>query len=228
VIVSRGATPGLAHRLREKLRDEGPGPLVRRTFGRRAPGAAAPDSAAAGPPPWRESVMDYCRIAGIPVVEVGALDTAEALAAVAAAAPELAIHAGAGILRRAILAIPRLGTLNAHMGVLPHYRGMNVAEWSRLEGRTVGCSVHLIDEGIDTGDIICCRPVPLDGVHGVAQLRAAVNEAQIRLLGEVVRHVLATGALPPRRPQEPAEGRQYFAMHGELRERLEAALRAAA
>jgi hypothetical protein len=95
--------------------------------------------------------------------------------------------------------------------MLPFYRGMNVAEWACFHGDPVGCSVHLIDPGIDTGDILCVRAVPAAGIRS-----AAVDEAQIAVLGEVVRYITATGMLPPRRPQAPAEGRQFFRMHGDL------------
>src|SRR5436309_2693224 len=59
----------------------------------------------------------------------------------------------------AVIEAFRLGILNAHIGVLPAYRGMNVAEWAALEGGSVGCSVHFIDTGIDTGPILATRGV---------------------------------------------------------------------
>ena len=227
VIVSREPEPGLAQRLAARLREEGVGAFTRRLRGRFTRRRASPAlPAAAAGTGHREAVADYCRSAGIEVIEVGPLDSAEALRAIEALRPDVAVHAGAGILRTAVLRIPRLGTLNAHMGILPHYRGMNVAEWSRLAGDVVGCTVHLIAEGIDTGDIICCRAVPLTDIRGIAQLRAAVNEAQIALLGEAVRYTVATGTLPPRRAQTADEGRQYFTMHPELRELLQTALAA--
>jgi len=224
VIVSGGPEPGLIRRFFDKLRDAGFGGLARRVF-RPAAGGMLPGSPAAGVTrASRQSVIDYCRSSGIEVIEVGPLDSEQALRTVRDVDPDLAIHAGAGILRNATLQIPRLGTLNAHMGILPHYRGMNVSEWSRLLGDTVGCSVHLIDEGIDTGDIICCRVVPVTAVDSIAELRAAVNHAQIELLGEVVRYILATKSLPPRRAQTAGEGRQYFAMHREVLELLDKSL----
>jgi folate-dependent phosphoribosylglycinamide formyltransferase PurN len=225
VIVERDPEPGVARRVLDKVRDEGFGALARRLLrpvGRATLGAPAAMTATAAS---RESTVDYCRSAGIPVVEVGSLDSDQAIRAVRALAPDLGIHAGAGILRKAILEVPRLGTLNAHMGILPRYRGMNVAEWSRLNGDSVGCTVHLIDEGIDTGDIICCRAVSLTGVGSVAQLRAAVDRAQVELLGEVVHYVVTANSLPPRRPQSAGEGRQYFSMHRNLLELLEKELR---
>ena len=139
-------------------------------------------------------------------------------------APDLFVHAGAGILRRDLLATPRLGTLNAHMGILPRYRGMNVAEWARLEGNPVGCTVHLVHEGIDTGDILAVQEVDTTAAHSVSALRDAVDQAQIALLGQVLRFIVETGFLPRPRPQAPAEGRQYFRMHPELKAVLEAEL----
>ena len=171
-------------------------------------------------------MVAYCEAEGIPVIRVGSLSLPDAVAAVRSLAPDLLVHAGAGILRPDLLATPRLGTLNAHMGILPRYRGMNVAEWARLEGNPVGCTVHLVNAGIDTGDIVAVREVDTGSVHSVAALRAAVDEAQIALLGRVVRFVVETGSIPHARTQAFDEGRQYFEMHPELKQVLEAKLTA--
>jgi methionyl-tRNA formyltransferase len=162
-------------------------------------------------------ILGYCEAEGIRVVHVAALSLPESVAAVRALEPDLLIHAGAGILRRELLATPRLGTLNAHMGLLPRYRGMNVAEWARLQSNPVGCTAHLIDEGIDTGDILVVSEIDTKGAASVEALRDLVDKAQIELLARVVRFVVATGELPPRRPQRADEGRQYFRMHAELK-----------
>jgi folate-dependent phosphoribosylglycinamide formyltransferase PurN len=223
VIVSRDARSSLRVRILNKLRDEGVGVLVRRILGSKPAAAPAPQPSTTGA---TESVVDYCHAMGVEVMELpNPLNAEESVRAVQAIAPDLAVHAGAGILREPILAIPRLGTVNAHMGILPRYRGMNVSEWSRLLGDPVGCTVHLIDEGIDTGDILCCRAIATARFGSIATLRAAVNEAQITLLGEVVRYIAMTGTLPPRHPQTLGEGRQFFTMHQELRRPLEEALR---
>jgi methionyl-tRNA formyltransferase len=123
-------------------------------------------------------------------------------------------------LRARILSIPRLGTLNAHMGLLPWYRGMNVAEWSAFNGDDVGCTAHLIDEGIDTGDILLVRPLK-SVAQSIDALRLEVDRAQVELLGDVLRYVLTTSALPPRVRQRREDGRQYFPIHRALKEHLE-------
>jgi hypothetical protein len=60
--------------------------------------------------------------------------------------------------------------------------------------------------------------------RSVAELRRLVDTAQIALLGDVVRFVLAEGVLPPARPQTPAEGVQFFRLHAELAAVLESEL----
>lgn len=211
-------------RLRERIADQGLSSLV--TKG--APAASASASRQSGEHGGSVNVRASCREAGIPVIDVDSLETPRALDAIRATQPDLFVFAGGAILRAALLAIPRLGTLNAHMGLLPFYRGMNVAEWACFHGDSVGCSVHLIDPGIDTGDILCVRTVPTAGVRSIAALRARVDDAQLALLGEVVRYVASTGTLPPRHPQRPGDGRQFFRMHGDLAALLEHELAAVA
>lgn len=166
----------------------------------------------------------YCKKAGLRVIHTGPLDGDSAVEAVKELRPDLAIHAGAGILRDNLLRVPRLGTINAHMGLLPYYRGMNVAEWACFQGDQVGCTVHLIDAGIDTGGTLCVREVCTDGVTSIAALRKRVDAAQIALLGKIVRYVMETGTLPSTWPNRAADGVQFFRMHKELTEILEGEL----
>ena len=138
-------------------------------------------------------------------------------------APTLGIHAGAGLLRRPLIDAFRLGVLNAHMGLLPAYRGMNVAEWAALEGAPVGCTVHLIDTGIDTGPILATQEVAIAGCGSIAALRGAVDRAQLALLGDIVESILGGRMPEPLAAAEPP-GPQYFHMHQDLAAVLEARL----
>jgi hypothetical protein len=226
VVIFHEPEQGLRMRLQEKLRDEGLWrPLMRRVSRAWATRAAgSPPDLSATVSPTGQRVADYCRQKGILVVETGSIKAAESLDVVKRLNPSLAIHAGGGILGPAILEIPQLGTLNAHMGILPRYRGMNVSEWSRLAGDPVGCTVHLVNAGIDTGDIIGCHPIPTDTLRSIEELRDKVDKAQIACLGIVVRYTVETGGLPPVHPQQAEDGRQFFTMHAELRSILDRAL----
>ena len=205
------------------VREHGLAALVRRAAGVGRKRRAAPP--AAGAPAFGEPVAAFCARRGIPLVRVASPDDPGDATALRALDADLFVCAGFGIVRPAMLAMPRLGTLNVHMGLLPQMRGMNVAEWSVFTGVPTGCTVHLVDRGVDTGDIILFRAVDVSGAGDIEALRRRVDEAQVVALGDVVRWVMARGALPPACPQRPDDGRQYFAMHDELRALLAAYLR---
>src|SRR5436305_11718144 len=61
------------------------------------------------------------------------------------------------IYRRPAIEAFRLGILNAHIGLLPRYRGRSVMEWSLLNGDPTGVTTFFVDEGIDTGARIVLR-----------------------------------------------------------------------
>lgn len=59
------------------------------------------------------------------------------------------------IFRKQILNISSLGVINCHAGKLPFYRGRNILNWALInDEKEFGITVHFVDEGIDTGDII--------------------------------------------------------------------------
>lgn len=223
VVVSHEPEPNIGKRLLHTIKEEG----IHRTFHKlvRRDGQGGDAKIGSGyGDKSRLNVADFCEQQRLPIINVGSLDSEESMRTIQGLRPDIAINAGVGILRRSLLVVPRLGTLNAHMGILPLYQGMNVAEWARLAGDVVGCTVHLIDAGIDTGDILCCRPLAVEAVGSVAELRNTVDQAQIQLLGEVLQYIYSTGRLPPRRCQEASQGRQFFAMHSALRAWLDASL----
>ena len=62
------------------------------------------------------------------------------------------------IFRKDILKVPPLKTINCHAGKLPYYRGRNILNWALInDEKEFGITIHYVDEGIDTGDIILQR-----------------------------------------------------------------------
>ena len=219
VVMERRPRPPLVTRLRRRLAEDGWRGTTARIAARLRRSPAGEST---------ESTAEYCARRGIRVVDVGALDAPETVERIRALAPDLAIHVGSGLLRAPLLSVPRLGTLNIHNGVLPWFRGVNVAEWSALLGEPVGCTVHLVDPGVDTGDILLVREVDVRGARSIEALRRRVDRAQAGILGEVLRAIVEDARLPERRAQRAGEGRQFFRMHPLLRDMLEERLRAAA
>lgn len=61
-----------------------------------------------------------------------------------------------------IINLPLLKTINCHAGKLPFYRGRNILNWALINDENeFGITVHYVDEGIDTGDIILQRIYPI-------------------------------------------------------------------
>jgi methionyl-tRNA formyltransferase len=59
------------------------------------------------------------------------------------------------ILKQELIESAPLGFINCHAGALPFYRGRNVLNWAIINGeQQFGVTIHYVDEGIDTGDII--------------------------------------------------------------------------
>lgn len=66
------------------------------------------------------------------------------------------------IFRRKIFDLPPMKTINCHAGKLPYYRGRNILNWALInDEKEFGITVHYVDEGIDTGDIILQNVYPI-------------------------------------------------------------------
>lgn len=77
------------------------------------------------------------------------------------------------ILRKEILDAPSKGFINCHAGALPFYRGRNILNWALInDEKEFGVTVHYIDEGIDTGDIIRQKMSPITDQDDYATLLA--------------------------------------------------------
>lgn len=66
---------------------------------------------------------------------------------------DVGIQGGTGILKKKLIDTFKYGILNFHPGDLPQYRGCSAPEWQLFENRPIVCTCHLVDEGIDTGNI---------------------------------------------------------------------------
>ncbi|MFA7077388.1 MAG: methionyl-tRNA formyltransferase, partial [Syntrophomonas sp.] len=59
-----------------------------------------------------------------------------------------------------VLDLPRLGCINVHASLLPHYRGAAPIQRAIMAGdKTSGVTTMFMNEGLDTGDIILQKPV---------------------------------------------------------------------
>ena len=88
--------------------------------------------------------------------QVHSVNAADCYALIERLKPEIVVVNGTRILTRATLAKLNATVINTHQGITPGYRGAHGAYWALTQNDPAHCgvTVHLVDEGIDTGNII--------------------------------------------------------------------------
>jgi len=115
-------------------------------------------------------------------------------------AADLFILAGYGkILKRKIIVIPRVMTINLHGGKLPEYRGSSPMNWSLINGETTfGISIIKVDSGVDTGDILAESIFSIGQDDTIRDLHNKANKHFPEMLVEVLGK-LSKGELWPKK-----------------------------
>ena len=150
--------------------------------------------------------VHYCQTLNDPIVVAGLKELR----------PELVIFTGGGLIRDEILENAGAGVLNCHMGILPRYRGMDVVEWPILERQIdqIGMTVHFMDKGLDTGDILRSRRVHIQPGETLQELRDRMEPIMCQTLVDTCMDYLDGKIV--RTPQGKLDGKQYFKIHPRL------------
>ncbi len=161
------------------------------------------------------SLSKICRSEKINLLMVKNINSQEAINFVKENNIDFLVYTSGGILRKEIIKAPKNGVLNAHMGDLPSFRGMNVLEWSLFQNHKIGVTLHFIDPGIDTGDILLFKEIPIKKADTIDSLRNKSREINLELIHEGLKR-FKDGTIK-RITQKPEDGKQYFVMHPRLK-----------
>lgn len=140
---------------------------------------------------------------GLPVVQPDKIKNNEEFRAqLAALEPQAIVVVGYGrIIPQWMIDLPPLGNINLHASLLPKYRGAAPIQWAIALGETVtGVTTMRIDAGLDTGDILLQKEIPIapqDTAETLAPRMAAIGAD---LMVETLRG-LSAGTIQPR-PQD--------------------------
>lgn len=120
----------------------------------------------------------------IPLLTLGDLRHSGTLAALRAYQPDFLITACfPRLLPSEMLALPRVGCLNLHPSLLPAYRGPEPLFWQFYFGETrTGVTLHWMDEGADTGDLLAQTEVPFPDGISLSQAETLTAQAGGALL----------------------------------------------
>lgn len=151
-------------------------------------------------PPVKEVALAQ----GIPVLQPARLKDPDFLRRLQAAAPEAIVVVAYGkILPAVVLSLPPYGCINVHASLLPRYRGAAPIQRAIMNGeRETGVTTMLMDEGMDTGDILLQRRVTIGEEENFGSLYQRLAHLGAQVLRETL-EALQAGTLR-RQPQDHA------------------------
>lgn len=132
---------------------------------------------------------------------IGVKDNVEFIEQIKALQPDLICVVAYGkILPKEILDIPQYGCINVHASLLPKYRGAAPIQWAVLNGDAVtGVTTMYMDIGMDTGDMILTKEVPIGEEETTGELWDRLSKIGGELLVDTIKQIEEKTA--PRIPQ---------------------------
>ncbi len=144
-------------------------------------------------PPVKESALQL----GLPVIQPPSAGDPGLHAQLAALSVDLFVVVAFSILPKALLEIPRIGSVNLHPSLLPAYRGAAPIVWAVANGETeTGISTFLLNPRIDAGDILMQRRVAIGPDETAGELEARLCPLGADMVLETV-NGLENDALQP-------------------------------
>jgi methionyl-tRNA formyltransferase len=121
---------------------------------------------------------------GLPVLEPARLRDPGWADRLRAFRPDVAVVVAFGqILPSSVLGVPPRGSINVHASLLPRYRGAAPIAWAIIRGeRRTGVTTFLMDEGLDTGPILCQEAVSIGPDETAGELAPRLAEVGGSLL----------------------------------------------
>ncbi|HJJ60330.1 MAG TPA: methionyl-tRNA formyltransferase [Methanocorpusculum sp.] len=150
-------------------------------------------------------VKAYALAHDIPVFQPESLKDDALYEELSALKPDISAVVAYGMLiPKRIIDLPRISTINVHGSVLPKYRGAAPMQYSVLNGdKTAGVTVMHVSEGLDAGDIILSREIPVGENETFGELHDRLSVLGAEALVEAISELEAGTA--QRIAQNPAE-----------------------
>lgn len=111
------------------------------------------------------------------------------------------------ILRPHVLELPAIAAVNIHFGLLPYNRGSFPIPWAIIDGNDAGVTMHYMDPGVDTGDVVAQMAVPPSACETTGEVYDRCTKAGFHLFQRNL-PLLIEGRAPRRR--QPAQGGTYY------------------
>ncbi|MDH4037020.1 MAG: methionyl-tRNA formyltransferase [Candidatus Krumholzibacteria bacterium] len=155
----------------------------------------------------------------IPTITMEKSSYAEGVRAIAAEKPDVIVVVAFGmILKSDLLDMPPRGCVNVHASLLPKHRGVSPIQAAILAGDEVtGCTTMLIDEGVDTGDILLQQETPVNTSDTAGTLFDRLAHIGAELLVKTLDGI-SDGSVKPKKQDDAlaTHTRKIKKTHGEI------------
>ncbi|WP_243357970.1 polysaccharide deacetylase family protein [Fundidesulfovibrio terrae] len=137
------------------------------------------------------SLEDIRDLYSVPLFTVGDMNAPSTASTLSGLRADLGIVCGTRILKDHIFSLPRMGSINIHKGKVPEYRGMPHGFWELYDKREeASVTVHRVESGLDTGDVLSEKTIPIHGNEKLDTLRLKLDEIGILALRDAVQAIL--------------------------------------
>ena len=146
------------------------------------------------PPP----VKELANAEGLPVMQPETIRSGDFAEELSSLEPDVvAVVAYGRIVPHSILKLPPMGCVNVHASLLPKYRGAAPVQWAIINGEDrTGVTTMLMDEGLDTGDILLQEETAIGEDDDAMSLGARLSVLGASLLSRTLEG-LASGSIKP-------------------------------
>jgi methionyl-tRNA formyltransferase len=156
-------------------------------------------------------VKQYAKSQNLPILQPEKLKDPEFIGQLKEINADLNVVVAFRMLPEIVWSMPRLGTINLHGSLLPHYRGAAPINWAVINGESeTGVTTFFIEKEIDTGKIIYSSKIPIGPNDNAGAVHDRLMETGATLLVKTVADIEKgtypqTDQLSFLKPEEPVK-----------------------
>ncbi|MDD5194960.1 MAG: formyltransferase family protein [Candidatus Omnitrophica bacterium] len=145
----------------------------------------------------KRSIYGAARKYNIPVINCCNLNSRDFIERLKGFSPDIIINQTELLLEDEILSAPKIGIINRHASLLPHFRGRLASFWSHAaEPPEYGVTIHFVDKEIDSGPIIVQKKYSINPRMGYSKVLDILFSDALSLMLEALEKVQEPGFAP--------------------------------
>lgn len=147
---------------------------------------------------WNGTIPRLCRQHGLRSRSIPDVNAPDYVNGLRTCHPDLLISVAASqVLKKEILSVPRIASINIHTGTLPRYRGMLPVFWQMYDSQeSIGITIHTMTENLDLGETVFHRLIPLESENNLDRVIRKMKRKGAMAMIEVLELYYNDGITP--------------------------------